>query len=547
MVGMRASSRFQILVTLVAVAFASTGGCRGGDSGSGGASGGGGAGGGQGVCTIKHKGTSGVAVQGTLLTSTQILQGEVFIGADGKIACAAASCSSTSGYADATVVACPDAVVSPGLINAHDHTDFATEGPIKHGSTRWQHRNGWRKGTNGGPKLTEPGFADDARTNASAELRFVLGGATSVVGSGGTRGLLRNLASYPDTSLLEGATGASTFFDTFPLGDQDGTELTSGCAYPSPRSPGSAFGTAPAYVPHVAEGINVAAENEFACVAGSLGLLTDKTSIIHGVGMNAADIKKVADAHARLIWSPRTNISLYGNTATVTAFKALGVTIALGTDWLASGSMNMLRELKCADSLNQKYFGKAFSDQELWLMATKNAAIAAGFETQLGDLAPGLLGDVAVFAGATKDHRAVIDAGVEDVHLVLRGGKVLYGDEEVVRALDPTCQPFDACGQKKLVCMEAGLNLSEVEATATGIYPLFFCKDQTPDDEPTCEPYRTEYANGITASDADGDGVPDATDSCPSVFNPARPMDASGQADVDGDGQGDACDASPAG
>ncbi len=276
--------------------------------------------------------------------------------------------------------------------------------------------------------------------------------------------------------------------------------------------------------------------------------MTDKTSIIHGVGMNAADIKKVADAHARLIWSPRTNVSLYGNTATVTAFKALGVTIALGTDWLASGSMNMLRELKCADSLNQKYFGKAFSDQELWLMATKNAAIAAGFETQLGDLAPGLLGDVAVFAGATKDHRAVIDAGIEDVHLVLRGGKVLYGDAEIVSALDPSCEPFEACGQKKLVCIDTpGLSLPEVEATATGIYPLFFCKDTTPDDEPSCEPYRTEYANGITASDSDGDGVPDATDVCPTVFNPARPMDPSGQADVDSDGQGDACDGSPTG
>jgi hypothetical protein len=343
-----------LLQFAIGVTLASAGGCRGGSSGSGGSGGGAGAGGGggaSGVCNVTHKGTSGVVVQGTLITSTKVFAGEVFIGSDGKIACADASCSSTSGYADATVIACPDAVVSPGLINAHDHTDFATEGPINHGSTRWQHRNGWRKGTGGEPKLTEPGFADDIRTNASAELRFVIGGATSVVGSGGTRGLMRNLASFPDTSLLEGAGGASAFFDTFPLGDQDGTELTSGCAYPSPRSPGSAFGTAPAYVPHVAEGINVAAENEFACVAGSLGLLTDKTSIIHGVGMNAADIKKVADAHARLIWSPRTNVSLYGNTASVTTFKALGVTIALGTDWLASGSMNMLRELKCADSL----------------------------------------------------------------------------------------------------------------------------------------------------------------------------------------------------
>jgi len=35
--------------------------------------------------------------------------------------------------------------------------------------------------------------------------------------------------------------------------------------------------------------------------------------------------------------------------------------------------------------------------------------------------------------------------------------------------------------------------------------------------------------------DADGDGVPDATDNCPSVYNP-------GQEDADDDGEGDACE-----
>jgi len=40
-----------------------------------------------------------------------------------------------------------------------------------------------------------------------------------------------------------------------------------------------------------------------------------------------------------------------------------------------------------------------------------------------------------------------------------------------------------------------------------------------------------------SAGDADGDGVPDATDNCPTVPNPGSP-----QADADGDGVGDACD-----
>jgi hypothetical protein len=38
-----------------------------------------------------------------------------------------------------------------------------------------------------------------------------------------------------------------------------------------------------------------------------------------------------------------------------------------------------------------------------------------------------------------------------------------------------------------------------------------------------------------TGQDADGDGVEEAADNCPGVFNPA-------QDDGDGDGLGDACD-----
>ena len=66
-----------------------------------------------------------------------------------------------------------------------------------------------------------------------------------------------------------------------------------------------------------------------------------------------------------------------------------------------------------------------------------------------------------------------------------------------------------------------------------------------PTDEPTCTPYRDSYPNGTSATDQDGDGVADASDDCPMVFNPPRSMDDDFQSDVDGDGVGDACDQKP--
>ena len=57
--------------------------------------------------------------------------------------------------------------------------------------------------------------------------------------------------------------------------------------------------------------------------------------------------------------------------------------------------------------------------------------------------------------------------------------------------------------------------------------------------------HRDTYPDGITAADRDGDGIADAADDCPDVFNPVRSMDGNVQSDVDGDGFGDACDARP--
>jgi hypothetical protein len=500
-------------------------------------------------CTVVSHGTSGLAIKATLLLPAGPLDGEVLVDGTGEITCAAASCASASGHASATQITCTNAVVSPGFINAHDHTDYDFQPPVHIGTVRYQHRDEWRTGADMMPPLPSETYSDDPTTNASIELRFMMSGVTSVVGSGGIGGLVRNLAlnAYTNAS-FEGLSGKSVSFDVFPLGDQNGTIIDSGCKYPAVVSGSEAFG-AGIFAPHFAEGINPGAENEIVCATGMLGLVNAQTTVLHAVGTNARDVAAIQAAGARVVWAPRSNIALYGNTMPITEMKAAGVPISLGTDWLPTGSMNMLRELACADAMNSKYFDGAFDDAALVAMATSNPAAAMGFGDQIGTIATGMVADLTVFAAASgqKGWRTVIEAADEDVALVLRGGKALYGDVDLVKALtSATCAAMDVCGTSKAACIDVpNVTVADVQKVAGSTYPLFFCRGQIPTDEPTCIPYRDTYPNGTSSTDRDGDGVPDTKDDCPAVFNPPRSMDNDVQSDVDGDGVGDACDARP--
>ena len=500
------------------------------------------------ACGVTRTGTSGLLLQGTVLAPSGPIVGEVLVDSAGKIACVDTSCASTSGYAAATILACSGGVISAGLINGHDHTEYNNAAPIPHGTTRWDHRNGWRAGTGNEPKIPNtPKSTSDTTAVAAAELRFVLGGATSVSGSGGVSGLLRNLATRT-ASQLEGLTGPAVFFDTFPLGDSNGTEIASGCNYPNIRKASAAFQNVASYSPHVAEGINPSAENEFACVNES-SLVTNNTALIHGVGLDANDVSVIAKAGAKVIWAGRTNVDLYGNTAPVTLLKTMGVTIGLGTDWLASGSMNMLRELACVDSLNQKYFDTAFDDRALVEMATRNSAVALGVDGEVGTLTKGLFADITVFNATTdKGYRAVINAGVEDVLLVLRGGKPLYGDAAIVNALQTGCDALDVCGTQKGVCIDTpGTTLAKIQAsTAAGsVVSALLLQDGDAEERAELHALPRYVSERHVRDGPRRRRHPDAEDDCPTVFNPARSMDGTAQADVDKDGTGDACDAAP--
>ena len=472
---------------------------------------------------------------------------------NGKVACADCDCSGHPSYAGATIVACENALISPGLINAHEHITFGEGSPIDHDPERFEHRHDWREGNNGHTELPTPRSSQGDEGVLWAELRHLVSGATSVNGSGGVSGFLRNVDRQ---GLDEGLMAGRIRYDTFPLDDASGTTRTNSCDYGDIVQPtDSNIANAIAFTPHVAEGIGDSARNEFACLSGegmgSTDVIMDKTAIIHGVGMTAADYASMGAEGASLIWSPRTNIQLYGHTAPVTLAKATGVQIALGTDWPASGSMNMTRELACAAEYNQRNLGGFFTDREILDMATTHAASVLKLDSVVGSLAPGRFADIAIYdARQNAGYQAALRGEPATVALVMRGGTPLYGDAALMTALtndDAGCESVDICAKEKRLCAvkDTGMSVAQLRA---GISPntIDFFACGAPAGEPSCTPFRMGEFDGIAVNgDADGDGFEDANDNCPNVFNPPRQMDRGVQANADGDSLGDVCDPCP--
>jgi len=519
---------------------------------------------------------SSVVLRGNVLDIGTVYQGgEVLVDGSGFIVfvgCRDDRPHELDGLADeASEVACAEGVISPGMVNAHTHTGYDWNYPVTL-PERYEHRNDWR------PDYHWP-YGHDLQAGY-AEIHHLISGTTATVSGSYIPGMALNL----DVLGVQ--------WDTFPLeGGGDFIKNSGDCSgFPDYGDfPGKVWGWE--YVPHVAEGIDDAAHNEFAC----LSTFMDSTwTILHGVATDAYDGQLMAERGIGLVWSPRSNSHHYGNTAQVRMLKNQGVLLSLGSDWSPTGSMSLARELRCADQWNNQYLDHAFTDRELWLMATYNPAVSLGMDDLIGRLAPGLLADLVVYdgRGATNPFRVVIDGGPKEIVLILQGDLIpyflgkplqanaLYGDLDFMTAMaetplvegcevlaEPTIGVYDVCGINKFICTdrfevrEIADDYAQFWLTSATIhdpgfedaygrsYPLFFCGD--PPDEPPCTPWRPGEYDGINTrgpasrSDWDGDGIVDNLDNCRKVFNPIRPMDHGMQADADGDGRGDACDKCP--
>jgi hypothetical protein len=249
----------------------------------------------------------------------------------------------------------------------------------------------------------------------------------------------------------------------------------------------------------------------------------------------------MAATGTKLIWSPRSNIDLYGDTAHIAIARKLGVEVALGCDWALSGSWQVPEEMRCAYEVDQTGFGATLAEDDIVAMATANAANAVGIGDLVGRLAVGYVADIQIVAGdPTKPSHSAINAGPNETALVFIGGKVQYGEASLVDALaaDSTlCEDVTTCsGLTKKVCLKgaaadesfasvsgklsSALAAGKAKAAAADQFMFELAPVVRCTKAPTCRLGNDVYPGTAASGDGDGDTIADAKDNCPALFNP---------------------------
>jgi 5-methylthioadenosine/S-adenosylhomocysteine deaminase len=353
-----------------------------------------------------------------------------------------------------------DGFIYPGLIDLHNHITwnlFPRWKPNDYMPNRYQ----WLQLPAYAIALDTPhqelfaeGLACD--TDRYGEVKAIVGGATSTVGT-----LAPARSGSDDNKCIIGLARNLDFYSGLYQRGQMNAEKLSYEVFPFQMSVDRAqqvrdalnSGRLTAFIIHVAEGkpTDASSVREFNLLKAQ-GYLRKGVSIIHGVALGPPQFAELKDAGVGLIWSPRSNIELYGVTTDVRSAKMAGVTMALAPDWSPSGSDGMLQELKYAATWNAGQHPSVFSDADLVKMATIYPAQLAALSNEIGSLSKGLRADLLVLRkSGTNGYWALLHASPADVRLVVIDGVPAYGDLELMHQLlpDKQIEPLVVCGSQK--------------------------------------------------------------------------------------------------
>lgn len=168
------------------------------------------------------------------------------------------------------------------------------------------------------------------------------------------------------------------------------------------------------------------------------GVLEAKPLLIHCVRVDGEDIELMRRRGARVAHSPVSNAKLGHGVAPLANLLNAGLAVGLGTDSVASNNrMDLLDEARAAILLQRAVRGEPdFLSAEAALeLATLGSARALGLDSQIGSLEVGKAADLAAFSLAAIEAMPVYDVAAALVFAAPRRPAVLVtvGGRELVR------------------------------------------------------------------------------------------------------------------
>ena len=394
-----------------------------------------------------------LVVSGHLVTfdeaRPELPDGALYIDRDGRIvAVVAAADPPPPGFEHANRVD-TGGVVYPGLIDLHNHIAYNCLGLwIAPGREQpWTARDQWPKDPDYFPAITEPVNAL-CSANGKAVLKYVetkavVGGVTAIQGS--------SKVGRP----FEGWMVRNVEYETFRTGVQRVNQSVFALKDEKDfEKVKRRLDEGNAFIYHLSEGTDPKLRDEYDAMGGH-GCIAPRFVGIHCTALGE---EQYDDWHPRggsIVWSPFSNLWLYGATTDVAAARARGLRLCLGSDWSPSGTKNLLGEMKVADLYNRSALGGLLSDEEICRMVTCNPADALGWEGQLGRLRAGCCGDFVAMSRREDDvYRNLVLALEPDVRLVAINGYPMYGEASLMQAgaaVNP--EPIDVGGLARVVSL----------------------------------------------------------------------------------------------
>ncbi|HUZ00946.1 MAG TPA: amidohydrolase family protein [Thermomicrobiaceae bacterium] len=364
--------------------------------------------------------TTAFAVRGCILTPERKIEGGYVLVDSTSIAAVGAQ------RPEQVPVIETGGVILPGLIDLHGHPEYNVFAPWEP-PTQYSNRYAWRDSPEYAQVIKQPWSqlkTIKGTLARYAEVRALVSGVTAIQGAslqyaGKGEALVRNV----DLRIF-GEHRARSIIDLSSVGDDDRRRL---------RAQIDAGEVTALYV-HLAEGVDAKSSRELDDLIAA-DLLTPATIIIHGTALSRDQLGEVRDAGARLVWSPQSNLRLYGRTTLAGDALELGIPLGLGADWLPSGSANLLAELKVARR-TLALQGHPMSARRLVSMVTRDAARIAGLDRYLGRIEPGRPADLLVLERRRDSPwESVVEADASWVELVTIGGNLVYGRTDWIGSL----------------------------------------------------------------------------------------------------------------